>query len=308
MARARVRARDPLARELPGWLSGVLLGGTVASLLFLESRRPLRARREGKARHDLRNLALAMLSAATIRALERPLVAPLAARVRRRRLGLLGRLRLPAWLEVVLGVVLLDYTLYVWHVLTHRVPFLWRFHRVHHADLDLEASTAVRFHFAEMALSVPWRVAQVRLLGTAPLALSTWQTATLLAILFHHSNVRLPLAVERRLCRVFMTPRMHGIHHSVVRAETDSNWSTIFSWPDYLHRTQRLDVPQDEIEIGVPEARALDAVRLGALVRMPFGRQRARRLVARSTALRVPTAGGRAAPLARDEASRGALQ
>jgi sterol desaturase/sphingolipid hydroxylase (fatty acid hydroxylase superfamily) len=276
MGRART---DPLARELPGWLSGALLGGTVASLLVLERGRPLRPRHEppeSKWAHDLRNLAMAALSAATIRALERPVVAPLAERVHARRLGLLKRWRLPAWLEVALGVVLLDYTLYVWHVLTHRLPFLWRFHRVHHADLDLEASTAVRFHCAEMALSVPWRAAQVRLLGIAPLALSAWQTATLLAILFHHSNVRLPLAFERRLCRLFMTPRMHGIHHSTVRAETDSNWSTILAWPDYLHRTQRLDVPQDELEIGVPELRAVDELRLGALVRMPFVRQRER--------------------------------
>ena len=114
-------------------------------------------------------------------------------------------------------MLLMDYTLYVWHVLTHRVPALWRFHAVHHIDLDLDASTAVRFHFGELTLSTPWRVAQVVVIGTSPLALSIWQTGLLMSILFHHSNVELPLAIERRLGRVFVTPRMHGIHHSQVR-------------------------------------------------------------------------------------------
>src|SRR5205823_4105111 len=131
--------------------------------------------------------------------------------------------------------------LWVWHVLTHKVPFLWRFHGVHHADRDLDASTALRFHCVEMALSVPWRAAQVVLVGAGPLSLSTWQTLTILAIMFHHSNVALPIALERRLSRVLMTPRLHGIHHSIVRAETDSNWGTILSLPDYLHGTVRRD-------------------------------------------------------------------
>src|SRR3954470_16049774 len=103
-----------------------------------------------------------------------------------------------------------------------------------------------------MALSVPWRAAQVRLLGASPLVLSAWQTATLVAILFHHSNVELPRALEEKLRAVFVTPRVHGIHHSIVRRETDSNWGTIFTWPDRLHGTARYDVPQEAITIGYP--------------------------------------------------------
>src|SRR3546814_2584537 len=105
------------------------------------------------------------------------------------------------------------YTLYVWHLLLHRVPLLWRCHVAHHVDLDLDASTALRFHFAELALSVPWRAAQIVLIGVSPRALSVWQTALLLSVLFHHSNARLPPAMERRLNRLIVTPRMHGIHH-----------------------------------------------------------------------------------------------
>jgi sterol desaturase/sphingolipid hydroxylase (fatty acid hydroxylase superfamily) len=121
-----------------------------------------------------------------------------------------------------------------------------------------------------MFLSAPWRGAQVFFLGISPLALSIWQTATLLEILFHHSNVELPIDFERRLCRLFVTPRIHGIHHSIVREETDSNWSTIFSWPDYVHGTLRRNVPQREITIGVPAFQDPAELRLGGVLEMPF--------------------------------------
>ena len=259
-----------LWRPLPAWLNVALGLGTFAGLLWLERQRPLRRWTENPRRRNLRNLALAALSAIAIQLTERPVTQRLTAVVESRRLGVVKWLGLSPWLEVAAAVVLLDYTLFVWHVLTHKVPFLWRVHEVHHADRDLSASTALRFHFAEMVLSVPWRAAQVLCVGAGPLSLSAWQITTLVAILFHHSNVALPVGLERRLCRVLMTPRLHGIHHSVVEDETNSNWSTIFSWPDYLHRTIRLDVPQQAIQIGAPTVHG-DAVRtLPELIARPF--------------------------------------
>jgi sterol desaturase/sphingolipid hydroxylase (fatty acid hydroxylase superfamily) len=147
-------------------------------------------------------------------------------------------------------------------------------HRVHHADLDLSASTALRFHGAEMIASVPWRVAQIVVIGASPLTLAVWQSVTLLAILFHHANVAVPVAVERWLCRLIVTPRMHGIHHSIVQDETEANWSTIFSWPDALHRTLKLNVPQQVLTIGVPAYREPRELTLWQLIAMPFRRQR----------------------------------
>jgi sterol desaturase/sphingolipid hydroxylase (fatty acid hydroxylase superfamily) len=170
-------------------------------------------------------------------------------------------------------VVLLDYTLYIWHVLTHRVPFLWRFHIVHHADLDMDASTALRFHFGELALSVPWRAAQIAVIGVSPGAYAFWQTALFLSILFHHSNVRLSLGLERRLNRFVVTPRMHGIHHSVIQDETNSNWSSGLTIWDWVHGTLLLDVPQEAVTIGVPAYRTPDAVTLAKVIVMPFGPQ-----------------------------------
>ena len=272
-------SRNALGRALPPWVSAIAIGGTLAAVFWLERRRPLRPRTERSAAHEKRNLAMAVLSAVAIRVTEKPLTDRLTKLVQERRWGLLPRANLPPAVEVAASVLLLDYTLYVWHVLTHRVPVLWRFHRVHHADLDLTATTALRFHFAEMVLSVPWRAAQVVLIGASPLSLSVWQTATLVAILFHHSNVRLPIEIERRLCRWVMTPRMHGIHHSIVPEERDSNWSTIFALPDYLHGTERLGVPQWALTIGMPECRDPAELELPALVAMPFTSRYAGRAV-----------------------------
>jgi sterol desaturase/sphingolipid hydroxylase (fatty acid hydroxylase superfamily) len=259
---------------LPAWLSFCLVTGTFLTLAILERRRPLRGTVESTLQRTGRNLAIAALGAIAIQVAEAPIVAPVAAAVERRRWGLLKRLSLPVWLEVSAAVLLMDYTLYIWHVLTHRVPGLWRYHAVHHIDRDLDASTAVRFHFGELTLSTPWRAAQVIVIGTSPLALSIWQTGLLMSILFHHSNVELPVVIERRVGRVFVTPRMHGIHHSDVRGETDSNWSSGFTLWDWLHGTLKLNVPQSEITIGVPAFRDPDAVTLPKMVALPFKPQR----------------------------------
>jgi sterol desaturase/sphingolipid hydroxylase (fatty acid hydroxylase superfamily) len=258
-----------LDRELPGWLSGFLIVGAAVTLLVLEKKRPLRPIRHDKTSRNARNLAFGVMTAATVRASEKPLVMRLMKKAERHNFGLLRLVRMPVWLELFLSVMLLDYTLYIWHYLTHKVPLLWRLHQAHHVDLDLDASTALRFHPGEMFLSAPWRGAQVFFLGISPLALSIWQTATLLEILFHHSNVEVPIEFERRLCRLFVTPRIHGIHHSIVREETDSNWSTIFSWPDYVHGTLRRNVPQREITIGVPAFQDPAELTLGGVLEMP---------------------------------------
>lgn len=168
----------------------------------------------------------------------------------------------------------MDYTLYLWHRLMHRSDLIWRFHLPHHVDLDLDASTAVRFRFSELGLSVPWRAGQIALIGVSPTALSIWQTALTMSILFHHSNVRLPIELENWLCRVIVTPRMHGIHHSIVRGEQESNFSSGLTLWDMLHGTLKLNVPQEEITIGVPAYRDASEVGLSNILTMPFRTQR----------------------------------
>ena len=263
------------SHKLPAWLSGSLIVGAFGALLWLERRRPLRrCMVESKLTRNMRNLAVAALGAAALQIAERPVVEPLTQLVERRRWGLLKRVRLPLWLEVALAVALLDYTLYLWHVLTHRAPFLWRFHVAHHADLEMDTSTALRFHFGELALSVPWRAGQVALIGVSPFTLSVWQTLLFLSIMFHHSNVRLPIETETWLNRFVVTPRMHGIHHSTIAEERDSNWSSGLTVWDRLHGTLRLNVPQDEVVIGVPTYREPEEVGLVKVLEMPFTEQR----------------------------------
>jgi sterol desaturase/sphingolipid hydroxylase (fatty acid hydroxylase superfamily) len=282
-----------LERELPGWLAGALVLGTFAAVLWFEIRHPLRQQARSKLKRDTRNLAMAATSATAISVFEKPIVSRLSQLVHQRGWGLVKLFRLPVWAELGSAIVLLDYTLYIWHVLTHKAPFLPCFHRVHHADLDMDASTALRFHFGEMILSVPWRAAQVLAVGAAPLSLSMWQTLTTMAILFHHSNWRLPYEIERWLCRLIVTPRMHGIHHSIITEETDSNWSTIFSFPDFLHRTIRLNVPQQKIIIGLPVLRDESELNFGKLIAMPISTghpaaQRPTELMKRKEALELP--------------------
>ena len=249
---------------------GAVALGAFGLLLWAEHRRALRASTEGKRRRVLRNVAVAGVAAVATQLAERPLTAPLARLVERRGLGLVPRLPLPGWARTAVAVLLLDYTLYLWHVLLHRVPVLWRHHKVHHADLDLDASTALRFHAGELLASAPWRAAQIVVIGVTPRALRLWQQLLLLSVMFHHSNVRLPLGVERWLARLVTTPRLHGIHHSVVQEEMDSNWSSGLTLWDRLHGTLRDDVPQAALTIGVPAYPSPADVTLPRLMTMPY--------------------------------------
>ena len=203
-------------RKVPTWLSGALIVGGAGLLFWLEKRHPLRRRVESRVTRNARNFTVAAIAAVSLQFVETPIIRSLTTFVESRRCGLLKRLYLPLWLEVTLALVLMDYTLYLWHVLMHRVPILWRFHIVHHADLDLDASTALRFHAGELIIGTGWRACQVVLIGVSPLSISVWQTFLFLSVLFHHSNLRLPIEVERKLNSVIVTPRMHGIHHSII--------------------------------------------------------------------------------------------
>jgi sterol desaturase/sphingolipid hydroxylase (fatty acid hydroxylase superfamily) len=218
---------------------------------------------------------MAGIAAVALQLAGAPAVIPFTRLVASGRLGLLPLLRLPKVLEVIVALLAMDYTFYWWHVGTHRIPFLWRFHMVHHADLDLDASTALRFHFGELLLGVPFQIAQVMLIGLTPTTYAIWQGSFLCTILFHHSAWKLPFGLERFLSWFLVTPRMHGIHHSIVRREADANWSSGLNIWDRIHGSLRLNVPQQEITIGVPAYRAPESVRLARLVPMPFLKQKA---------------------------------
>ena len=258
---------------------GKILKFTAVSVAFgavilLEKRRPLRNSVESKFVRDTRNLAVSGIAAIALMIVEKPVTDRLTKFVERKNVGLLKIFKLPRSLEIFLAVVLLDYSLYIWHVLTHKIPFLWRFHLVHHVDLDLDASTALRFHFGELTISTAWRAAQILFIGVSPAALKIWQMLLLPEILFHHSNINLPEKFEQKLSFLLITPRLHGIHHSAVQNETDSNWSSGLAIWDWLHGTRRTDVSQNEIVVGVPAFQNSEDVEFIELLKFPFEKQK----------------------------------
>lgn len=234
-------------------LSGAIALILLLALLFaIERRAALRRRRRPLAGRLLVNASIAALAFTVAMLLVRPAALAALEWASDQPFGLIHVMPMPAGLQFVVSILLMDLTFYWWHVANHRVPFLWRFHNVHHIDPDLDVSTAFRFHFGEVALSAGFRVLQVSAIGLSAWTFVVYELVFQANTLFHHSNVRLPIRIERLLNLVLVTPRMHGIHHSQVRDETNSNYSVIFSWWDRLHRTIGLDIPQSDIVIGVP--------------------------------------------------------
>ncbi|OLE65396.1 MAG: fatty acid hydroxylase, partial [Bacteroidetes bacterium 13_1_20CM_4_60_6] len=216
------------------------------ALLLLQWRFPLRRHYFSVIKRLLRNFVLSIPGFAIVRLAMLPIPLMLAVWAQRQHIGVLNWLPFPGWAAVIATFLLMDYAYWWWHWANHMVPVFWRFHNVHHTDLDLDVSTAARFHFGEMIFSIGFLSLAVLVFGIAPVIFVAFFITFEAATLFHHSNWRLPIWLERILNRVIVTPRMHGIHHSIVERETNSNWGTIFCWWDKLHRTLRRDIPQDE--------------------------------------------------------------
>ncbi len=154
---------------------------------------------------------------------------------------LAGKLLVPDALRFAIVMLLLDWSLYAWHRAMHEVPLLWRFHRVHHADPDMDSTTAVRFHFGEFFFSNLYRVAQVVLIGVSPLELAVFELTITFAAIYHHSNFAMPLGLERLVARIIATPRVHSIHHSIQEVQTRSNYGSLLLIWDRMHGSLRLD-------------------------------------------------------------------
>lgn len=256
-------------------LFAIAAGAAVVGLMIAERKRPLRQQTQPDITRNLRNFAMGASCAVIVSAIEEPLCQRIAAKNLTERRGFAQWMPKP--LRVLAGVAAMDYGFYLWHVATHKVPFLWRFHRVHHIDRDMDMSTAVRFHFVDMLVSLPWRLVQVRLSGVSPKSMGIWRNFFNASILFHHSNLRLPDGMDEKLSLVLTTPKMHGIHHSKRIEEMDSNWTSGLSFWDRLHGTFRSSPPPEAIDIGVDDIHAdMDVVLTRSLV-APFEEQPERR-------------------------------
>jgi sterol desaturase/sphingolipid hydroxylase (fatty acid hydroxylase superfamily) len=247
-----------------------LAAAALAFLWILESAIPMFEGRQSRVRHDAANLLLGLANAAlaAIVFAGATLFVTQAAAVRG--VGLLHLLDAGSWVEIVLAFLLIDLWQYLWHRLNHRVRFLWRFHAVHHADPDLDASTALRFHTLEIAFSSTVRLAVLPLLGVTIGQLLVYETILLPVILLHHSNVRLPAALDAALRLLIVTPRMHWVHHSDFRPETDSNYASVFSGWDRLLGTFRLRDDPRTLRLGLRGVRAEEERGLWGMLLMPF--------------------------------------
>ena len=213
--------------------------GVFVLMAALEAALPRRARVAGRGRRWPSNLGLVALNSIVVR-LVFPLTAMAVALASEARgIGLLPWLDLPPWAGVVIAVVLLDLAIYLQHVLFHAVPALWRLHRMHHADLDFDVTTGLRFHPVEIVLSMGLKLMVVVALGAPPLAVLVFEVLLNATALFNHANIRLPAGADRVLRWVMVTPDMHRVHHSVIPAETNSNFGFNLPWWDRLLGTYR---------------------------------------------------------------------
>jgi sterol desaturase/sphingolipid hydroxylase (fatty acid hydroxylase superfamily) len=232
--------------------SAIALILLLALLFVLERFAELRRRSRPLLDRLLVNVGISALAFAAAMLLVRPAALAVLQWTSDKPFGLVHMVPMSTAAQFVVSFLFMDLTFYWWHLANHRIPFLWRFHNVHHIDPDLDVSTAFRFHFGEVAFSAGFRVVQVSAIGLSAWMFVVYELVFQANTLFHHSNVRLPIRIERLLNLLLVTPRMHGIHHSQVRDETNSNYSVVFSWWDRLHRTLGLDIPQSDIVIGVP--------------------------------------------------------
>jgi sterol desaturase/sphingolipid hydroxylase (fatty acid hydroxylase superfamily) len=245
--------------------------GVLLALLAAQERWPRRTKPARRGPRWLVNLSLVAIDTVFVR-----LVVPLGAAAAalwaaRNGIGLLAQLTWPGWVEAVLAFLALDCLIYWQHRLFHRIPLFWRLHRMHHSDLEFDATTGVRFHPVEIAVSMLIKIGAVIALGAPAIAVILFEVALNATSLFNHTNLRLPPALDRVLRRVIVTPDMHRVHHSTHRREHDSNYGFNLSWWDHVFRSYT-DQPAEghtTMRIGLPAFRDDAEQRLWPLLVQP---------------------------------------
>jgi sterol desaturase/sphingolipid hydroxylase (fatty acid hydroxylase superfamily) len=249
--------------------------GVFALTAVLELVVPRRPRTQPVGRRWLTNLGILLVDVVAQRLTVGAAAFATALWAEQRGVGLFHLLAWPGWLEGVLGFLVLDAAVWLQHVVTHKVPILWRLHQVHHADLDVDLTTGIRFHPIEILLSLLYKAAIVLALGIDPWIVVLFEAVLNASAVFTHGNVALPERLDTVLRWLVCTPDMHRIHHSTERAETDSNYGFFLSVWDRLFRTMRHAPAKGQlgVELGLPPYRDPSRLGLGALLAMPFTRR-----------------------------------
>jgi sterol desaturase/sphingolipid hydroxylase (fatty acid hydroxylase superfamily) len=257
-------------------------------MVLWEALAPCRTRSVSRWLRWSNNLGLVALNTVLVRMATPAAVVGLAAVAEVQGWGLLNQLSLPGWLSALAAVLLLDLAIYLQHVLFHAVPVLWRLHRMHHADLDIDVTTGVRFHPLEMILSLAIKLMVVAALGPSVVAVVVFEVLLNATSMFNHANVRIAPRLERALRLLVVTPDMHRVHHSVVARETNSNFGFNLPWWDWLLGTYRAQ-PGDghlAMSIGIEQFRAPRDLWLDRMLVQPW----------RSAAGDYPLGGSRGTP------------
>ncbi len=248
------------------WVEIISLG----LIFWLEGVFPLFQGRTHRLRHAMSNLGIGILNglvislgfaAATLKIIET---------AETHSWGLLRQFQLSPWIEGIVAFLLFDLWMYVWHRANHRIPFLWLLHRTHHSDLELDCTSALRFHTGEIILSSLLRLIVIPLIGMQFTHLFIYELLLQPVIIFHHSNVALPEKIDRVLRAIIVTPNMHRVHHSQVRDETDSNYSSIFSFWDRIAQSFRKRKDTRTLVYGLPYLQEKEWQSLWGMIKTPF--------------------------------------
>jgi len=231
----------------------LLVGAVLAILWVLEAIFPLFQFKKGRLKHDALNITLGFLNALLVGFIFAGLLLSVTEWAAKAQFGLLNVWEMNPYVNLLLGLLLLDCWQYCWHRLNHSVSFLWCFHAVHHSDANMDASTAVRFHTVEIIYSAAIRLLVLPLLGLSLEHLIVYELILLPVILFHHSNIAIPAMLDKCLKVFIVTPRMHWVHHSHIKEETDSNYSSLLSVWDRLFASYHLRADVQNIRFGLGE-------------------------------------------------------
>ncbi|MBK9244765.1 MAG: sterol desaturase family protein [Burkholderiales bacterium] len=246
--------------------------GVFVLVALWEALAPRRRRRFSRAQRWPHNLGLVALNAVVLRLLAPGAALAVALAAEDGRWGLLNLPALPAWIRVVLALLLLDLAIYLQHRLFHAVPALWRLHRVHHADPDYDVTTGLRFHPIEIGLSLAVKCAVIAAIGAPVLAVLAFEIVLNAAAMFNHANGRLPSAIDRWLRWLVVTPDMHRVHHSAILRETNSNFGFNLPWWDRLFGTYRAQPAAGHaaMRIGVAGLQGAGELNLARLLAQPL--------------------------------------
>jgi sterol desaturase/sphingolipid hydroxylase (fatty acid hydroxylase superfamily) len=271
---------DGLIGQSDGLIRLAIFASVFVLMALIELLWPKRHLLASKRRRWLTNLGISVAGTVLLR-LMAMLAVPLAAiaaafYAQQNGIGLLNQVAWPEWIKVVIALLVLDLAIWVQHWACHKVPLLWRLHQVHHADRDIDVTTAVRFHPVEIGLSMLWKIVVVVPLGASPFTVFLFEVILNACAMFNHANIALPLWLDRIVRLFIVTPDMHRVHHSVLKREHDTNFGFNLSLWDRLFGTYTAQPEKGHqgMTIGLPPYQNENPTRFGWTLWLPFGPQR----------------------------------